>query len=91
VHRYLTKPWETGALRQTIRQALDRIDELRRQGDAERALSGRERLLAELEQAHPGISHLRREPDGVHVLDAERLERVARNLVHPGLRTLLEG
>lgn len=74
VHRYLTKPWAKGELRETIRQALDRLDELRLAADAGRRAVVREQLLAELEREHPGITSVERDGD-VYVLDAARLDR----------------
>lgn len=72
VHRYLTKPWGTRELRETLRRALERLEELRRVADAEQSLDLRERLLAELESEHPGIRDIRLDGD-VYVLDTERL------------------
>jgi two-component system probable response regulator PhcQ len=75
VHRYLTKPWSKGELRETIRQALDRLEELRRAADASRRAVVREHLLAELEREHPGITSVAFEGD-TYVLDVERLDGV---------------
>jgi DNA-binding NtrC family response regulator len=72
VHRYLTKPWQSDELKATIRAALERLDELRRVASAERIVSARERLLAELEREHPGIREVRLD-EGVYVLDSELL------------------
>jgi two-component system, probable response regulator PhcQ len=73
VHRYLTKPWSKGELRETIRQALDRLDELRRAADATRRALVREHLLAELEREYPEITDVTLDA-GVYVLDAARLD-----------------
>ena len=50
VHRYFTKPWRNETLRQSIREALARRDEMRSRADAEVAVRSRERLLAGLER-----------------------------------------
>jgi two-component system, probable response regulator PhcQ len=83
VHRYLTKPWSKGELRETIRQALDRLDELRRAADASRRALVREQLLAELEREHPGITSVAFEGDA-YVLDVKRLEQVATEIGDAG-------
>ena len=72
VHRYLTKPWQKQHLRDTIRQALERLDEMREAAAADRAAHRRATLLAELERAHPGIRHVALD-EGVYVLDVTRL------------------
>lgn len=74
VHRYLTKPWSRAELRTTIRQAFDRLQELRRAAEADRCARAREQLLSELELEHPGIRSLELD-DGVYVLDERRLTR----------------
>jgi DNA-binding NtrC family response regulator len=71
VHRYLTKPWDKAVLRETIRQALDRLDELRRRAAADRLAARRELLLAELEREHPGIAQVTRDGD-TYVVDPTR-------------------
>ena len=73
VHRYLTKPWAKAELRECIRQALDRLDELRRAADAGRRAVVRERLLAELEREHPGLTSIARD-GGVYAIDPARLD-----------------
>ncbi len=86
VYRYLTKPWDKAVLRETIRQALDRLDELRRAAGATRAVLLRERMLSELETMHPGIRTVTL--DGTdYPLDLDRLDGVAATLASPTLRT----
>jgi two-component system, probable response regulator PhcQ len=75
VHRYLTKPWSKGELRETIRQALDRLEELRRAADAGRRALVRGHILEELEREHPGITVVPAQGD-VHVVDAVRVDAV---------------
>jgi YesN/AraC family two-component response regulator len=73
VHRYLTKPWDKAELIETLRQAVARLDELRRTNQAARNAELRRRILVELEREHPGVSAVEMD-DGVYVLDLERLE-----------------
>ena len=76
VYRYLTKPWDKAVLRETIRQALDRLDELRRAAGATRAVLLREHMLRELENMHPGIRTVTL--DGTdYPLDLDRLDGLA--------------
>jgi DNA-binding NtrC family response regulator len=89
VHRYLTKPWDKAALRETLRQALDRLDELRRVAAAARTATLREKILAELEREHPGIGSVERQ-DGIYVLDARRLDGLVEQIAAPGLRSFFE-
>jgi CheY-like chemotaxis protein len=79
VHRYLRKPWGKAELRECIRQAVDRLDELRRAADAGRRALVRERLLAELELEHPGLTTVAREND-VYVIDVPRLDALITSL-----------
>lgn len=88
VHRYLTKPWNKAELRETIRQALDRLEELRRVAAADHRAAMRERLLGDLEREHPGIRRAPKE-DGVYVLDAGHLLPLAAS-VSEELRALLD-
>jgi len=88
VHRYFTKPWRNEALRQSIREALARRAELRRQADADAVLRTSARLLEGLEREHPGIS-VARAVDGVHELDVMHLRLLLATLDFPALDTLL--
>lgn len=85
VYRYLTKPWDRAELRETIRQALERLEEYRRAAAAERSVALRDRVLAELESAHPGIAKIER-VDGDYVLDTTRLDARAETLEPMTLR-----
>lgn len=89
VHRYLTKPWDNDELRATLRDALARLDELRRTAVAGATADASRRIAAELERAHPGI-HAVELDDGVYVIGALRLGAVARALATPRLRALLD-
>ncbi|MBI4957045.1 MAG: response regulator [Myxococcales bacterium] len=84
VHRYLTKPWQKQHLRDTIQEALARLDELRQQAAANQQAHRRDVLLAELERAHPGIRHVAL-ADGVYELDVDRLATVLVALRETGL------
>jgi DNA-binding NtrC family response regulator len=79
VHRYLTKPWDEGELREVIAQAIQRLHELRRSAHAERATARRARLYAELEREHPGITS--RPPAGEpYLLDPDKAAQLAHKL-----------
>lgn len=75
VYRYLTKPWRARELRDTVREALGRLDELRRAAAADRATRAREAMLSALEWEHPGIRTVTL-VGGVHVLDVVRLRAI---------------
>ena len=73
VYRYLVKPWKAADLRQTLADAIARLGELREAARASLRISARERMLAELEDEHPGIRELRLD-DGVYWLDAAQVD-----------------
>jgi YesN/AraC family two-component response regulator len=73
VHRYLTKPWDKAELIETLRQAVARLDELRRSNQAARNAELRRRILVELEREYPGVTAVELQ-EGVYILDIERLE-----------------
>lgn len=89
VYRFLTKPWNDAELRETIHQAVQRLEELRRAATAEKNAIRRRQLMAELEREHPGISAVARGDNGVYVLDERRVETLASQLDAPDLRKLL--
>jgi DNA-binding NtrC family response regulator len=88
VHRYFTKPWRNESLRQSLREALARVDELRRVAQADANVLERERMLALLEREHPGICRVVRS-DGVHELDVAHLRSVLANIGSPWLEQFL--
>jgi len=88
VHRYFTKPWRNEQLRQSIREALERRSEMRRQADADAVLRARERMLAALERQYPGITVVGA-VDGVYELDVARLRQVLSDLALPALEALV--
>ncbi len=73
VYRYLTKPWVPAAIRETVRSALERLDEHRRGATADRVASRRRQLLDDLEKEHPGITRVERD-EAVYVVDEWRVE-----------------
>ena len=89
VFRFLTKPWDDARLRDTIGQALVRLEELRRAAAADRAAGQHRQLVADLEREHPGISAVAKDRDGVYVLDDRRLALLETFLDDPALRVLL--
>jgi DNA-binding NtrC family response regulator len=89
VHRFLTKPWHEDELRDTIAQALERLEELRRAQSADRAAARRRLLLADLEREHPGIATVARDSYGVYVLDDRRVDAL-RAQVGGELGTILD-
>ena len=78
VHRYLTKPWDKGHLRATIREALERLEELRPAGGNTRARHAA--VIAALERDHPGIAEARRE-NGAYVVDETRIGDLIESLM----------
>jgi DNA-binding NtrC family response regulator len=87
VHRYFTKPWSNEPLRQNIRDALARLDELQRTADADAVLRARERLIAALEREHPGISVVLG-GDAVYEIDLEPLKKLLATADLPALAAL---
>lgn len=78
IHRYLVKPWDDGEIVAVVREALAyhaRVKEDRHLADharAERcALSPEEIELRRLEAEEPGITQVRRGPDGSVLLDLD--------------------
>ena len=79
VHRYLTKPWNDRELLDTLRDALQRLEELRRGAAAAQAATRRGAVMAELEREHPGITRVERD-DGAYTLDETRIEAFAKGI-----------
>lgn len=69
VFRYVAKPWEGEALRKVFLQAFARRDALLRAAPTATALSAQEREAHRLEVEEPGITQVRRDPDGAVYLD----------------------
>ena len=79
VFRYLTKPWEQSVIRETVRDALERLDEHRFRATADRVASRRRQLLDDLEQEHPGITRVERD-GAAYVVDEWRIETILQSL-----------
>ena len=88
VYRYLQKPWDDTEIRETIFQAIQRLEELRRAAAASRASARRKALLDELEREHPGILDVSL-IDGRYVITEHRLAELSRRVREPELRALL--
>jgi two-component system, probable response regulator PhcQ len=71
VFRFLTKPWNNDELRSTIKEAEARLREPPPAVQAANLAERRSKLLAELEQTHPGITQVDR-VDGVYELSNEQ-------------------
>jgi two-component system, probable response regulator PhcQ len=74
VFRYLTKPWESQALRGVIREAGARVRELGRLSNATAVTERRAQLLRALEKAFPGITRIPRVGE-VYVVNSQSLPR----------------
>ncbi len=85
VHRYITKPWDKELLRSTVREALSRLDELRKLAEASEVKSWRDALLTALEAEHPGIFHVSHE-EGTYVIDESRAEALIASLLDEPLK-----
>ena len=68
VFRYVAKPWEGEELKKVFLQAFARHDEAMRQG-LPAPLTAHEAEVHRLEQEEPGITQVRRGPDGSIFLD----------------------
>ena len=86
VHRYIRKPFDAKQLRQVVAQGIQRKEELARASEAGHRVYSREKLLAQLEAEHPGITKVARDDAGAYVFDAEHSKRMASAL---GLAPLL--
>jgi two-component system, probable response regulator PhcQ len=69
VHRFVKKPFELNELRSIVVQAAARRHELGVASEAGRRARRRERLRAQLEAEHPGITTVVRGADGVYEVD----------------------
>tara|TARA_R110002096_G_scaffold416429_1_gene618882 strand:+ start:34552 stop:35121 length:570 start_codon:yes stop_codon:yes gene_type:complete len=80
VHRFVRKPFDANNLRNLIREALERKDELEIVSEASARARRRRQLYDHLEAEHPGITELAFDDSGVHIVDASRIPDVARML-----------
>lgn len=87
VFRYLTKPWEPEDLRRALEEAVLRIEELRARAVNGAVAERRSRLLAELEEAYPGVTRV---APGDHVIDQAAVAQALADL-GPACRALWSG
>ncbi len=80
VHRFVRKPFDANNLRNMVREALERKEELEIVSEASARARRRRQLYESLEAEHPGITDVSFDPNGVHVVDATRVGEVARTL-----------
>jgi two-component system probable response regulator PhcQ len=72
VHRFLSKPFETGELRRIVGEARSRRQELARHSQSGVHADRRRALHAQLESEHPGITKLQRDASGAYVVSDSR-------------------
>lgn len=71
VYRFLLKPWNDDELKLNIKQALEFYYVQKENKTLVQTLTRQNRILDELEKEHPGISSVRKDPDGTIVLSVE--------------------
>ncbi len=69
IYRYLLKPCNVVEMAVTIRQALQHRQLLKKSLELMNAAKKQNRLLTELEKAHPGLSQVETNSDGLVVID----------------------
>jgi two-component system probable response regulator PhcQ len=69
VFRYVAKPWEGDELKKIFLEAFARHDELLRARPPTNAMSAQDQEARRLEVEEPGITKVRRDPDGAVYLD----------------------
>jgi YesN/AraC family two-component response regulator len=84
VHRFLVKPWSADELRDVLRSAVERLDELRGAAVALGRAGTRERLLAALEKAHPGITRVEITGD-TYIIETAKLATWIAKITEPRL------
>lgn len=77
VHRLIHKPFNPTELRAVVASALERQEELGAISEAGARLDRKNLLWQQLEQEHPGITIVDRDPDGVYVIDEARAHLAA--------------
>jgi two-component system, probable response regulator PhcQ len=73
IHRFFTKPCNDADLRMTLRQALQQHDLVVAARHLLQRVRGQSAALAQLEEAYPGITHVRRDRRDVIVADLDTL------------------
>lgn len=79
VFRYIGKPFMPAELRAAVTEAVAKHQELTRSSSELERATRRERLMADLESEHPGLTKIERERDGsylVPLLDAAQMATV---------------
>ncbi len=77
VHRFVRKPFEANSLRNLVREALDRKEELDIASEASARARRRRQLYAQLEVEHPGITTVTFDGEGNYEVDVSRALDVA--------------
>jgi len=80
VHRFVRKPFDANNLRNLVREALDRKEELEIVSEASARARRRRLLYEQLEAEHPGITNLMYDAAGAHVVDIPYPEDLANQL-----------
>lgn len=81
VQRYLTKPWSNEVLRETLRDMVTRLDELRALVRSEEPQArAQETLKRELEAQYPGILEVVTHKESGYVIDDERVGTILRGM-----------
>lgn len=74
VHRFFAKPFDARAFRAALESLAERIQRLRQDGEDRARASRREMLVRWVEERHPGIGAIARDPDGTVVVDPHVLD-----------------
>ena len=69
VYKFIQKPWEDQELKVTIRRAIETIDLTSERDRLIQKVKSRDIILKELESQHPGITKIKRDKDGVMLID----------------------
>lgn len=69
IYRFLTKPWDDAELKITLHLAFEQLDLERENRRLLALLRQQGEVIARLEQSHPGISTIHRDPTGAILLD----------------------
>ncbi|MCP4449790.1 MAG: response regulator [Myxococcales bacterium] len=77
VHRFVRKPFDANNLRNMIREALDRKDEIELVAEASTRVRRRRQLYEQLEAEHPGITEVSFDSEGAYEVDTARARDVA--------------
>ena len=72
VHKYLTKPWSSGQLRETLREMVALLDAMRERAAAAQAAENDSARAQEIEAANPGIRSVVR-VNGAYLLNDMRV------------------